>query len=188
MKKYLFIAVLFAGTMLAGCDELKNATSIDIKVDNVKFEFTADVVSGVSQSSALTATRADTPNSFTVTRTVDVSEVGSAQLTEYIDKVGKVVANNSLITLTANPAGTYSVSNLTVTAVGVSGSVVVPSYTMGGTFTAPANMATYTNAFLMKLVSVKKIDVTVKGNTNAPVGTEINISYESDLIFTASLF
>jgi hypothetical protein len=43
-------------------------------------------------------------------------------------------------------------------------------------------------AFIMKLVGSGSVSVTVTGKTDAPAGTTINISYESDLLFTASIF
>jgi len=132
-------------------------------------------------------TRAGTANSFTVTRTVNISELGSSELDEYANKISNVVVNSSLINVTIVPAGSYTVSNLTVSAAGVSGSLVVPSYTVGGAFTPPSNMFTYTATLIMKLIEAKSLTVTVSGDTDAPVGTTVNISYENDLIFTASL-
>jgi len=58
---------------------------------------------------------------------------------------------------------------------------------MGSTFTAPANMNSYTTAFVMKLLAAKTVQVTVTGNSDAPAGTKIDVKYESDIVFTASL-
>jgi hypothetical protein len=127
-------------------------------------------------------------NSFSVTRTVDVSEIESSDVIEYANKISNVTVNNSLINVTTTPAGNYTVANLTVSVDGVSGSLVVPSYTIGSAFTPPSNMNTYTAAFIMKLLSAESVTVTVSGKTDAPAGTTVDISYENDLVFTAKLF
>ena len=167
---------------LISCDKIKEATSKDFKVSGVEFNFTA-----VSTASTKSATRAEATQSFSVTRTVKISEIGSEDVAEYANKINRVLADNSLINVTVTPAGTYTVENLTITAAGVTGSLVVPSYTMGSAFTLPSNTAAFTSAFIMKLVNARTVSVTVTGMTDAPEGTTLNITYESDLIFTASL-
>jgi len=186
MKKMLIAALICAMVSPIGCDKIKDATSRDFTVNNVKFDFSA-VTEGAAASAPAVEMRAETSNTFSVTRVVNLSEIGSSDVVEYAGKISKVVANSSLLNITASPSGTYSVANVTVTAEGVSGSLLVPSYTLGGAFTAPANMSAYTSAFIMKLLTSKTVTVTVSGQTDAPVGTTIRISYESDLLFTASL-
>ena len=131
--------------------------------------------------------RAGETTSSTVTRTVNISEMGNDDIIEYAGKISKIAVNSSLITVTAVLAGTYTVTDLKVTATGVTGELVIPSYTMGSSFTAPVNMNAYTTAFIMRLLSVKTIQGTVTGKSDAPAGTTIHIKYESDIVFTASL-
>ena len=188
MKKIIFYALMCMSITLISCDKLKEATSIDFKVNDVSFDFETTSTTGTSSmpSDAMTL-RAAATQSFAVTRTVNISEMGSSDVTEYADKIIKVRVDNSLIKVTVNPTGTYTIENLTIKAVGVSGSILVPSYTIGNTFTLTSEMNAFTNAFILKLLNDKSISVTVTGRTDAPVGTTINISYESDLFFTASL-
>ena len=82
----------------------------------------------------------------------------------------------------------YTITNLTIKAEGVSGQLVIPSYTMGGTFIAPSNMNAFTSAFIMKLLDREKIDVTVTGQSDAPAGTTLYIKYQNDIMCTAGLF
>ena len=188
MKKIIFCALMCMSITLISCDKLKEATSIDFKVNDVSFDFETTSTTGASSMPAEAMTlRAAATQSFAVTRTVDISEMGSSDVLEYADKINKVRIDNSIISVTVSPAGNYTIENLTVKAAGVSGSIVVPSYTIGNTFTLTSDMNAFTNAFLMKLLSNKSISVTVTGMTDAPVGTTINIHYESDLMFTASL-
>jgi len=186
MKKMLIAALVCAMVSSVGCDKIKDAASRDFNVKNVKFDFSA-ITEGAAASASAVGMRAETPNTFSVTREVNLSEIGSSDLMDYAGKISKVAVNSSLLNITASPSGSYSVANVTVKADGVSGSLLVPSYTLGGTFTAPANMNAYTSTFIMKLLSAKTITVTVSGQTDAPAGTTIRISYESDLLFTASL-
>ena len=188
MKRILFAALLCAMTSLTGCDKLKDAVSRDIKVNNVKFEFNATASDNMATSSAAVATKAGgMDNSFTVTRSVNISELGNSDLEEYASKINKIMVNSSLLNITTVPAGSYSVSDVTITAVGVTGSLSIASYTLGGVFTPPANMISYTIAFVDKLLHDKTITVTVTGKTDAPSGTVVNVSYESDMVFTVSL-
>ena len=186
MKK-LFIMAAIAGVALAGCDKLKEAASSDFTVDDVTFNFSADVDNGAEAATKSGGTRASAANSFTVTRTVNISEIGSPDVVEYASKISKVMVNSSLLNVTTTPAGSYTVTNLTVSAVNVSGSLVIPSYTVGGTFTPPSNMNSYTATFITALINAKSVSVTVSGETDAPTGTTVNISYENDLVFTAKL-
>jgi len=189
MKKTLIYALLCAMVSLSGCEKLKDVTSRDFTVNNIAFDFEAtarDNVTTLSGDPAVT-TRVGETTSFAVTRTVDISEMGNDDIIEYAAKINKIVVNSSVITVTASPAGTYTVTDLKVTAVGVAGELVIPSYTMGSAFVAPANMNAYTTAFIMRLLSAKTVQVTVTGNSDAPAGTTINIQYESDIVCTASL-
>jgi hypothetical protein len=175
---------------LMSCDKIKDATSKDFTVKGVSFDFSAESKAGTATKSAeAVAVRAATDQSFTVTRAVNISELGSNDVIEYANKINAVKANNALIKVTAVPVGDYTVENLTVTAVGVAGSLFFQQpFTLGGDITLPANANTYMEAFIMKLVDNGSVSVTVTGKTDAPAGTTINICYESDLLFTASIF
>jgi len=189
MKKILFSALMCAMISFIGCDKLKEANSVDIKVNNVKFNFealTKNVSAAPAGDSSSPALRAGGTTSFSVERTVDITEIGSTELAEYLNKINKVKANNSLLKVTAVPSGNYTVTNLTVTVTGITESLTIPSYTLGGTFTAPANMNTFTNSFLMKLVA-GPVKVKVEGQTDAPAGTTVYVVYECDLVFTANV-
>ena len=188
MKKIISFALLCMILSPISCDKIKEATSKDFKVKNVNFNFSAESIAGTPAKSAeAMIMRAAATQTFTETRTVNISEIGSDDVMEYASKISKVSVDNSLIKITVNPAGTYTVESLTITAAGVTGSIIVPSYTIGDTFTLSSDMNAFTNAFIMKLLSAKSVSVTVTGTTDAPVGTTINVSYISDLIFTASI-
>ena len=187
MKKIMIAALICAMTSLAGCDKLKDATSRDIKANKVTFKFEAPTSSNAAATLTAVVTRAGTDNTFTITRTVLLSEIGSSDLEEYRNKISKVAANNSLLSITTTPSGSYSVADVTVKTVGVDGELLVPSYTLGGAFTPPANMNTYTGQFVTRLVNTGSVTITISGKTDAPAGTTINISYETNLVFTASL-
>lgn len=180
-KKIMIFALTCAMVSLASCDKIKEATSRDFKVNNVKFDFTATPTTGTGLM------KAETLNTFSVARSVNISELGSSDVTEYAGKISKVVVNSSSLKITTVPAGAYTVANVTVTAEGVSGSLLISSYTLGDTFTPPSNMNTYTSALIMKLLSAKTVTVTISGQTDAPTSATILISYESNLLFTASL-
>ena len=186
MKKILFSMIAVAMMLPLGCDKILTR---DFTVNNISFDFEAtaqDNVTTLSGDPAIT-TRAGETTSFTVTRSVDISEMGNDDIIEYAGKINKIAVNSSIITVTASPEGSYTVTDLKVTAAGVTGEPVIPSYTMGSAFVAPANMNAYTTAFIMRLLSVKTIQVTVTGKSDAPAGTTINIKHESDIVFTASL-
>ena len=185
MKKIFFAALTCAMVSLASCDKLKDATSRDIKVNNVKFEFAA--TSSNAETRGAVETRAATDNTFTVTRLVNITELGNSEIIEYAGKISKVAVNSPLLKITASPPGNYTVSDVTVIAEGVAGTLSVPSYTLGNAFTPPTNMNAYTVAFVTKLLSAKLVSVTVSGKTDAPAGTVIRISYESDMVLTANL-
>ncbi len=185
------LLMVYVMALLLGCEQIKDATSRDIHVKNVKLDFAATMqnVTTTSLSSSIddVTTRAGETSSFTVTRTVNISELGNADVVDYYNRISKVAVNSALITVTATPTGAFTVTKLTVTADGVGGSLVVPSYTIGDAFTAPAEINNYTAAFIKKLISTKSISVTITGQSDAPAGTVINICYESDLVVTASL-
>ena len=208
MRKNVFSMIAFAMMMLlSGCDKLNEATSRDFKANNIQFDFTATAVDDVTTSSAsqstttsalpagVTAlsaeqavtTRAAATTSFSVTRTVDIAELNNADVIKYANKIKNVMANSSTVTVTTVPSGDYTVTGLTITAEGVPGSIVIPSYTIGGAFTAPADMNAFTAAFILKLLDVRSISVTVQGQTDAPAGTTININYKNDIVCTANL-
>ena len=191
MKKNLIFALVCATLTLTGCDKIKDVTSRDFTVKNITFDFTTETdeapVTLMSGSTEATL-RSGTMSSFTVTRTVDISEMGSSEIIEYANKISKVQIEGTTMNVTAIPSGSYNIANLTITAADVPGSLAIPSYILGGTFTPPANMDTYTTAFIMRVLSAKQVSVTVSGQSDAPPGTTLNISYKSDILFTASLF
>jgi len=176
------------GVALAGCDAIKDAASTNFTVNGVKFDFTAVTSAMAIGNGEMSLMSGGTMNPFSASRTVNISEIGSAELTEYASKISKVVVSNSLLEITTNPSGNYTIEDLTISATDVPGSLVIPSYTVGSTFTPPSTMNAYMAAFIMKLVSSKSLTVTVTGQTDAPTGTTVNISYENTVVFTASLF
>ena len=184
MKKILIFALICATASLASCDKIKDATSRDFTVNNVKLDFTAITKDG-SETQAVML-RSGTVSSFSVTRTVDLSEMGSEEMMEYASKISKVVVNASLVSITMTPSENYTISDLKISADGVPGSLVIPSYTIGDQFTAPSDMETYMAAFIMKLLSTKSLSVTVSGQSDAPAETVVNIRYENDIVLTAS--
>jgi len=187
MKKILLAALTCAMVSLTGCDKLKDAVSRDIKVNNVKFEFAATTNDDAVETLSAVTTRAATLRTFSVTRTVDISEMGNSEIMEYASKIKNVEVNSSQLTVTASPAGNFTVSNVLVKAVGVAGEMSVPSYTLGNAFPTPDGMDSFIGAFISKLLTAKTVSVTVSGQTDAPAGTTINVSFESNLILTASL-
>ena len=187
MKKKLISVLVCAAVSLAGCNKIKDATSRDFTVNGVEFGFTAVTTADAAIAKGATKAAGET-STFSVTRTVNISEIGDSDIIEYANKISKVAVNSSTLSVTTDPSGSYIVENLTVSAVGVSGSpLVIPSYTLGGAFTSPAGMNDFTAGFIMKLLRDKSVTVTVSGETNAPANTEVNIIYDNDLLFTASL-
>jgi len=170
-KKGLLMAALTV-ILSAGCENLKDSVATDIDVKDVKLVFTALTESGKSETS-----------SFSVTRTVNIAELSNDEIVEYAEKIDNVTVNSSAFSAVVTPAGSCTITNLTVKAEGVPGSLSVPSYTVGETFAAPAGMNGYTALFIMKLISEKSLTVTVSGETDAPAGTTVVISYENDLVF-----
>lgn len=180
MKKVIILAAL-AIASLTSCDKV----TTNIEVDDVTFDFEA-ITAGSPSSSSISRNAAMT-STFSVTRSVSLAEIGSSELMKYADRITKIAVNSSLLKVTIEPSGEYTVTNLTVSAVGVPGSLVVPEYVIGDVFTPPANMETYTIAFIMKLLNNEPIEVTVSGQTDAPTGVKVKISYENDLVFTAKV-
>ena len=186
MKKFLIIAAI-AGAALAGCDAIKEAVSTEFTANNVMFDFAVVVNEVAIENGEMSLMSSGIMNSFSETRTVNISEIGSAEVAEYASKISKVVVNSSLLEVTTNPPGNYTVENLTISTASVSGSLVIPSYTVGTTFTPPSNMNIYMAAFILKLINSNSLTVTVTGQTDAPAGTTVNISYNNTVVFTASL-
>jgi len=188
MKKIFFPMIAFA-MLLLGCEKIKEATSYDFTVNNIRFNFAAIAkeATTLSGNPVVTTRAGGTTTSFAVTQTVNLSDLGSADLVKYANKISKVEVNNSTVTVTANPSDNYTITDLKIVADGVSGSIEIPSYTIGDDFTEPAGMKTYTSALIKKLLETGSISVTVTGMSDAPTGTTISISYKSDILFTASL-
>ena len=186
MKKILIFALICTTVSLTGCGKIRNATSREFTVNGVDFGFTA--ITNSSDAVASGTRTAAEMSTFSVTRTVNISEIGDSDIIEYAKKISKVAVNSSVLSVTTDPWGDYTVENLTVSVAGVSGSpLVVPSFTLGDTFVPPAGMNSFTSSFIMKLLRDKSVTVTVSGETDAPEGTEVDIIYENDLVFTAKL-
>ena len=179
MKKVFILAAL-AMVSLAGCEKVTH----NFTVENVKLSFEAEVKDATTKST-MTATEAK--NSFSVTREVNLAEILNPELTEYKDRITKVAVENLSVEVTFNPAGNYTIEDLTLTADGVSGSLNIPSYKAGEDFIPPTNLNSYASAFFKKLISDGKFEVTVSGKTDAPKGVKVKVSYEYDLVFTAKL-
>jgi len=189
MKKILISMMACTMLLLPGCNKIKDATSRDIKVNNIKFDFVATTTASATtslKSESLMATKAGPMiSSFSATRTVDLSEIGEPDLEKHRKKIDKVKVTRMLVVVTSNPSGAYTVTNLKIVAEGA-GQLVIPTYTIGGTFTPPSEMDSFLTAFFNKLFD-GPVKVTVTGLSDAPVGTTITVRCESDVIFTASL-
>jgi len=188
MKKVVILAAL-AISSLAGCDKIKDATSKDIKVDGVKFDFTAVTQEGGTKSVTMIKTSETETTTFTETRVVDIKEFNSQDVEEYRKKVNDVIADNSKVRVKTTPSGVYTVTNLTITAPVVqTESLVIPSLTVGGVFQSNKKLDEYMEAFATKVLDDKAVvTVTVSGEINAPKGTTVTVTYESDFVFKASM-
>ena len=189
MKKTIYFALLCMVMSLTCCDKINEATSKEIKVNGVSFKFTAvSNAPAATRSAGEVELRAAT-QTFSVTRTVLLSELGNPDVVEFANKIRNVTVSNTQITVTADNGVNYTVENLTVTAVGVAGSLAVPTFVMGGTVALPANTKSFTEAFVAQLytTATHSVAVTVTGKTDAPAGTTLNVSYESDLVLTARI-
>ena len=188
MKKIFFYSLMCMSMSLISCDKIKDATSKDFKVNNVSFDFTAKAGTSTMSTPVMSLRSEGVTQSFSETRTIDISELGSSEVTEYKNKISQVAMDHSLVKVTADAPGTFIVENLTLMSPAIPGSMVIPSYTLGGTLSLTQAMEAYMILLVMKLVGDKTVTVTVSGLTNAPPGTTLSISYESDMIFTASVF
>jgi len=182
MKK-VFIMAALAMASLAGCDKVTH----DFTVENVKLNFEAITVDNEAAKSAMTGTAIDAKTKFSVKREVNLAEITSSELMEYKDRITKVAVDNLSLKVTFEPAGNYTIEDLTLTADGVSGSLDIPSYKAGDDFIPPSNLNSFTSAFFKKLISAGKLEVTVEGITDAPKGVKVKVCYEYDLVFTAKL-
>ena len=197
MKTRIFsLMAIVAVILFVGCDKVKEATSVDVKVDNVAFSFITPVASSVQQPTGNTGqqilfasnqAQEEILNTFTVTRAINIDEIGSSDVKKYIDQISKVTAKQATVSISTDPAGIYTVSELKMSYEGGS-SLTIPSYKIGEAFTSPSELNAYISGFVGKLLSGGDIKVTVSGKTDALVGTSIIVKYETDLVFTASIF
>jgi hypothetical protein len=179
MKKLLIPVLVCAMLSLVNCGKVKDALTVDIKVDDVKFNFP------VAVDNVTKAMRAGEMMPFSETFTVNLSDLGSSDVMKNADKISNVAVNNAQLKVTFEPQGNYTVKNLKVSVVGV-GALELPSYTIGGALTPPSNLNKFIGDFIMKLIRDKSFTVTVEGESDAPAGI-LNISCQSNLVFTAKL-
>ena len=172
MKTIIYSALVCVVMSLMSCGKTKDTTSERLSAICV-FNFSAETQAGAAT------------NSFTKTQTLDISKLGSDYFIARKDKINNVEVYAGELTITVDPGENCTIENLTITAVGVAGSLVVPSFKISDMFITPSNIIEYTGAFVMKLVK-DEVLVTVSGMTDAPAGTIINIYYESYLMFTIS--
>jgi hypothetical protein len=182
------MAVAIATTSLAGCDKIKDATSKDIKVNGVKFDFTAVTTEGgATKSGGMVKTDEPETSNFGVTRLVDIKEL-SPEVEEYCKQISNVEADNSRVTVTINSQDAFTVTNLKIAAPGVTGSPqVILLYTSGTVYEASPAMNTFMAALAKKLLD-EKVSVTVScDKIDVPADITVKISYESDMVFKAKL-
>ena len=180
MNRLFLLVAVVATVLLTGCDELK----VEIPVDSVKFDFEAMTRSPESSG----VLKSGTMNPFSGTRTINLNDIEDADLKEYANKIIDVMLDNaySQVNVTTVPLGDYSVFNLKVEIDGISEHLSIASYKVGDEFVPPANLSSFAAAFFVKLVKEDSFTVTVSGETDAPEGTIVHISYECyDLKFVA---
>ena len=102
---------------------------------------------------------------------------GFAEYTQLLGFIRGVEITNPRLSIT--PAN-ISVSNLKIDATGI-GSMIIPSYTTGSSFNPPAEWNPFFSNLFLKLLENNPITVTVSGETDAPVGTTLTITYTNDL-------
>jgi len=184
--KRIFILAALAMITLASCDKVKDATSKDVTVNGVEFKFMA-TTAAVKSGGASIARSATTNSSFNITEELDISDLSDEEVIEYADKIRKIKVKSSQVKVTMNAPGKLTVTNFVISAEGVTGKITVPSYTVGDVFEPTKEMNEYTASLIEKLLKSKKLKVTVSGETDAPVGTIVTVSYKNDIVFTISL-
>ena len=191
MFRFSMVCIAIATVLLLGCGAIEDATTLDIPVDNVRFNFDAitssDPAGMILNARSASIMNIEGLNFFSVTETVNISDIGNVNVGQYLDKINDVIVNKSQLVITAVPTGAFTISNLKIEVQGSAESLVIPSYTLGDTFIAPAGMISFTTRFFMMLISGQDLTVTVSGQTSAPLDTTIKVTYQNDLVFKAKL-
>ncbi len=186
MKKLFYgIASMIVLLSQIGCSEfLDSADEIDIEVDKVTFSFPAVIAKNDTRAES------ETPNIFSSTRTgLDITAIGHPDIMDSPEMITGVQIERTLISIRPmeHLGGRYSVRNMSVNAAGIPGSLLIEGpFAIGQKHISEAEDNDYLAEFVKRLVEGEVIDVTVRGETDAPELTNINIDLECFIVFTAN--
>lgn len=180
MKK-LHIAIVFAVSLLtAGCSEfLDDAEGTNIDAEDVRFDFSA-TVEGSGQGEL-----SDTPNRFTTFRSLTVSDIGSREVTERAGEITDIAIEETSLLVRASDGAEYLVKNLSIETDVTGSPQVIEKYLTGKEYRADWPMMEFVVRLVARLVKGDEMVVTITGNTDAPVGTRLDIDLNSEIDFEA---
>jgi len=185
MKKLIIFAGI-AMLSLSGCDKIKDATSKDIKVKGVKFDFTAVVTDdGVTKAGGIIKTNKLLP--FGGTKEVNIDDFKNQEVKDNKDKIKGITIESLVVSATTVPNDGYTVTDLKIEAPGVTGSPqVISTYKVGEPYTTTTAMNNFVEAFVEKVLK-ENVSVTVSGKIDAPENTIVKVTIECDIVFKVNL-
>lgn len=172
--KTKLISSLFLIVMLAGCELIKDANTIDIPTD-----LTADipvVVTGVKKSAEVAGAVA----AISFTKTQDLTLASNADIEPYLSKIKSISLNSLVVTINGLSAG-QTINSVSLDVAGVGNVFTQTNITMSNNSFTPSLASGILGQVATKLTSDKKITLTVSGNVSGPMTFTVSLNFETVL-------
>jgi len=170
--KTKMISFFVVTTLMAGCSLFDKANTIDISTD-----LTADipvVVPGVKKSAEASAA------AISFTKSQDLTLASNADIEPYLSKIKDIALNSLMVTVNGLTSG-QTINSISLDVAGVGTVFSQTNISMTNNYFTPMVSAGVLDQVAAKLISDKKITLTVSGNVSGAMTFTVSMDFETVL-------
>jgi hypothetical protein len=178
MKKSAFLFIVLI-PFLAGCDLLKKATEVKIST-----QLTSDIPVTVVSPTKKSLDLAGAVTDISFTQTQDLNLADNSDIEPYLSKIKAIDLKGLIITVNGLSAG-QSISSVTLDVTGVGTIFTQTGITPDNNSFTPVIAAGKLDQAAAKLMSDKKITLTISGTASGPMTFTVSCNFDTQV--TASV-
>lgn len=161
---------------LAGCDLIKNASTVDIST-----ELTAIVPIQVVSPGKKSVDQTGAVNAISFTKSQDLTLASNADIEPYLAKIKEINLNSLLVTVNGLTSG-QTISSISLDVTGVGNIFTQTNITMSSNTFTPVISAMTLDNVAAKLTSDKKITLTLSGSASGPMSVTVSLNFNTTVV------
>ncbi len=174
--KYNLLIIFAICLSFAGCEKIKDATSITVST-KLEFSMPLSIFSVGLKSADLTSEA----TSLVFNKTQDLSIADNTDISPYLSKINEIKLGTTVVTVSGLTAG-QTINTISLEVAGVGNIFTQTNITMVNNTFTPVIAAGVLDQVSEKLKTDKKITITVSGTASGPMTITVGVSIDTKVV------